>query len=107
MNKTPRVFLAEPNRKFDFDGAKKFGSLINLSEDFLNIFDLNKTSEMLNSGFSTKKFDYENDFICMTGNSVILAVLLATATSKFPSVRLLIFDSRQSIYCERVFTVSK
>ncbi len=105
--KIPRVFLAEPNRKFNFDEAKKYGSLVNVCDDFLNIFEPDKSTNALKAGFKSKKFDHETDYLCMTGNSVILSMMLATASIQYPSIRLLIFDSRQSAYCERVFTSPK
>lgn len=102
-----RVFLAEPNRRFVLTDAQKFGKIEYLSDDQLNPFSISKTMELLNDGFSSKNFDPENDFLCMTGNTLILSYTLSIAATRFKSMKLLMFDSRTSCYCERMYQSPK
>ena len=97
-----RVFLAEPNGRFDLSSAESFGVIEYLSSRRLDPFNTDTTVDFIKNRLQEVDFDLEVDFICMTGNSLILALMLSTAISSYYSVKLLMFDAKNSAYRERI-----
>ena len=97
-----RVFLPEPNGRFDLSTAEIFGVIEYLSERRLDPFNTDTTVDFFKSRLQEVNFDPEIDFICMTGNSLILALMLSVVVSSYYSVKLLMFDAKNSAYRERI-----
>jgi len=98
-----KVFIAEPNKRFSFDDAAKFGTITYISDIALNPFQPELVLFQMHSGLNSNKYNPEQDFICMTGNSLILSFMLVTVAQITDSMKLLMFDSRSSSYRERSF----
>jgi len=97
MNK---VFLPQPNERFDVSGAKKFGEVVHLL-DFANPFNTTSVAEKLVESLEENNFNPEKDYLCMTGSPLVLAILLAVAFEKYGTIRMLMFDAKESNYRER------
>ena len=96
-----KVYLAEPVFKFDLKPLERYGSLDFLRED-LDIFSPTLSVHKLINSLIDKDFNFEKDYICLTGNSVILSLLTVAVMSITDKVKLLIFDARCSQYTERI-----
>ena len=99
-----RVFLAEPNGRYDLTAAREFGDIVYLSDQSMNPFDTATVVDKLETALIQAGFKPDEDYICMTGQSLTVAMLLAVAAATYPMVRLLMFDARGSNYRERVFS---
>jgi len=97
-----RVFLPEPNARYGLFDAGDYGEIVYVSRERLNPFDIEYCTEQLVSGLAD--FDPEHDFICITGSTNTVAVVLAYVTAVFAApIQLLLFDARESVYRVRVF----
>lgn len=99
----PRVFLAEFNPKYDVHDAERYGTLVHLLKAQMSPFDTTGMVEALRKALDDNCFDPERDFICMTGPSLVVAMLLGTITADWERVRLLMFDAKSHFYRDRWF----
>jgi len=99
----PRVFLVEPNNRFVIADAETRGTLSYLSVRCLNPFNPDTAKELIYRGFQEQGFNLDRDYLIMTGNSLVLAMALSVACVLYPKIQLLLFDSRTSSYCERLY----
>ena len=97
-----RVFLSEPNRKYDLTALKAYGPIEHVVQGHINPFNVQETILKLEEGF--KKFNSTEDFLCLTGNLLSVSLTLMVAYSLFDSFRVLVFDARTSNYRERIVT---
>ncbi len=97
----PKVFLVEPNDRFVLTSAETFGEILYLTESRLDPFNLPVVIDSIYDGFIACEFNPKTDYVCMTGNTLVLAVMLAVAVSLYDNLRLLMFDARTSKYRER------
>lgn len=101
-----RVVLIEENPRYDLAQLAAFGEVVFLCKDReCNPFQLERTTELIRQRLDKMGFDGETDFICMTGQNLKIAILLAVAANDFGSVRVLMFDAVAHSYKERVFDV--
>lgn len=103
----PRVFIAEPNERFEFKSAKVYGELIYLSDVRISPFNPTDALLSISHAFTSKKFNPAEDYICMTGNAVILCYMFAVASHLYKSTKILMFDSRTHSYCERICSIKE
>lgn len=103
---TPRVFLIEENPRYDLTTLVAFGRVIFLcKERECSPFQTSRSTELIRQRLEDASFDNESDFICMTGQNLKIAMLLAVAANDYGSVRLLMFDAVSHSYKERLFDV--
>ena len=97
-----RVFLAEESRRFDSSSAERYGVLTYLSAERLDPFDTTGIVDLLDRALSEHGFDPSRDYVCMTGNMLVVSIFLSVVLSTSGRVRVLMFDARNSHYCERM-----
>lgn len=101
-----RVFIPEENPRYNIDAAKTYGDLIYFGgKGSINPFIVDKAMDGMLRGFLEHEFDPEEDFLCLTGKSLVVALFLAVAIQNYGTVKTLMFTSRDSIYREIVITV--
>lgn len=98
-----RVFLVEPNNRYDLRAAESFGRLVYVV-DKLNPYNTTDSAQQLLDGLKANNFNPQEDFLCLTGHTLPVAFLLSMASELYGSVRLLMFESRTSTYRERVWS---
>jgi hypothetical protein len=97
----PRVFIPQKVDKYDVSKAEEYGELIPLLEDSLSPFNIMEMIYKFINAFRTFDFNPEKDFVCMTGNSLVLCWLSIALVLEFQKVKILIYDSRLENYYER------
>lgn len=97
-----RVFLAEPYSRTDVSSAEEFGEIVPLCTT-LPALDPAKTAAILDAAMERAGFDDEHDMICMTGNSIVLAVFLTVAIRRYGCVNMLVFNARLNRYERKTF----
>lgn len=105
LNK-PRVFLVEPNDRYDLSALDTFGSVAYVCASPINAFSTNNAVRIIKDSLQKQGFDPATDFICMTGHAIKVAVLLSVTASEYGPLRLLMFDATKSNYRERRFDLS-
>lgn len=95
-----RVFIAELNDQFDLSGATERGELVCLSSR-TNPLSAAETIRTFLEELDAHNFDPSTDWICLSGRTVVLCLLVAAVTSRFSVLPLLIFDARTGKYVER------
>jgi hypothetical protein len=100
----PRIFLVEQNPRFDLSDASRFGEVEYLSPVSINPLNTQQAFDWLTERFLNCDFDSDRDFLCMTGQGIMLSIALSAALLLFPSLNLLVFDARSSKYVERQIT---
>ena len=98
----PRVFFPVKIDKFDISHAEKFGDIIFLSEDYISPFNINEAIWKFMNTLLKSEFNPEEDYICMTGNSLILCWFSISIITVFEKVKVLLFDSRAGQYQEKI-----
>jgi hypothetical protein len=95
-----RVFILN-NNLHNYDKAKRFGELVNVTQGRLPIF---KTDTVLNMvSFGLKNFT-KDDYLLVSG-PVLLNILATTILyEKFDNFKLLIFDAKKQDYVVRHIT---
>ena len=97
-----RVIVPEPNDRYDFTKAMNYGKIVYLMDQAQNPFRDALMEEYLRL-LSEIEFDAEQDIVCMTGQNLVIAQLLAAVFQKYRSVRVLMFDARVADYRLKVF----
>lgn len=97
---TSRVFVAEPNEQYDLSAASERGSLVYLARR-VNPISTAETVRMFLDALEEHKFDPDVDWICLSGKTATLCLLIAAAASHYEKLPLLIFDARNGTYAER------
>jgi len=95
-----RIFLAEPNPRYDLKILEAHGPIKYVSINTINPFNIESCLTIMQQGLKT--FDPATDYICMTGNLQTVAFMVMIAYSLFDTFRVLVFDARTSNYKERV-----
>lgn len=99
----PRVILAEPTTRFDLSAAERHGELTYLSSSPLNPFTTEGMIGIFTHRLEEIGFNPEVDIICLTGQQLTVAIMLAVVASVHPSFKLLMFHAGTSDYRVRVF----
>ncbi len=98
-----RVFIPEMlNSRFDLSSAKRYGELVPLSDERLKPFDPQGCCDTLWAALNVQGYDNYEDFICLTGHTLIVGLVMATVLANRDTVRFLMFDAKNKEYCERV-----
>ena len=98
-----RVFLVEPNDKYDLSTAKEFGDITVLVSKRLNPLNLTEVGERIAHALIDASFDKERDYICLTGQAITSAMFLTVASELYDSFKVLLFDARMNQYVTRTF----
>ena len=101
MNNSPRVFVPVKTDKYDTSQAERFGGIFFLSEESISPFNINEVIWKFINSFRQSNFNPKIDYICMTGNSLILCWLSVAAMSLYKKVNILTYDSRNEEYQEK------
>ena len=97
-----KVFLVEPNPRYDLRGTRSYGELVFLCSSSLNPFDTSNTIKQIIKSFNNSKYNPAEDYLCMTGQAIMLALFLSVALNKYKEVKILLFDARESKYRSRI-----
>lgn len=95
-----KVFLVEPNQRYDLSALNDYGPIEYVSKRYMNPFDINNTLAKIKEGL--KRFNPTEDYLCLTGNLLSISMMMMIAYSKFKVFKILVFDARTSNYRERV-----
>ena len=101
--KDSRVVFVHPNRRFNVEDARSFGRLVFLFENQRGIDHMNPGMVLrrLQEALDREDFDPENDFVAVTGSSVLLSLLMVVLGRRYGKIRLLIWDHRTESYVHR------
>lgn len=99
----PRVILAEPTARFDLSAAERHGELVYLSSSPLNPFTTEGMIGIFTHRLREIGFNPETDIICLTGQTLTTAIMLAVASSMYSAFKMLMFHAGTSDYRVRVF----
>ena len=92
-----RVFLAERPR-MDISDARRFGEFVFLLGQHVSPFKVNALARLLVDSLIEHEFNPKTDYICLTGQALMVPVLLAATYKEYGTLRLLMFDARISEY---------
>ncbi len=124
---TSRVFLVEPSKGFSLDPLVKYspaGEVVwaaygpvvyvlelkekqNMSakiveyQSQINPLFPDEACKIILDNLAKHHFDPKYDYICMTGQLLKVAYLLAVVSANWPAVQLLLFDARNGVYVTR------
>lgn len=101
----PRVLLPEMT-SHDLSSAQTYGDLEVATDERLSPLNPETISQILNAKFESMNFDPDQDFVCMSGNVVVLSVMVAVCANRYGIVPMLIFDARNSRYVTRILELS-
>ena len=93
-----KVFLPEPNTRYNLSEAKTFGEIHYLTE---GISPFNTVTSLRNLECGFAKFNPDEDVLCLTGQSIGIGLALAMAAQLFGCFIVLMFDARHNTYMER------
>lgn len=100
-----KVIAAEPNNRYNFDSAETYGDLIYLSDVSLNPFESSKAIGLFSKRLDEIDFDPDSDIICLTGQTIIISLLMSVVAVKYNKFKVLMFDARVSAYKERTILI--
>jgi len=95
-----KVFLAARNSRFDLAALEPYGE-VQYFANSLNPFNTEYCLQVFLEGLESD-FDPTEDFICTTGNLLLVSMMMMIAYSKFETFKILLFDAVNSNYRERV-----
>lgn len=101
-----KVFLVVLSTKYVIDGATEFGKIHSLYNGHLNPFNVEECITILSHAFD-RHFNAENDFLCMTGQTLILSYALSVALCKYNTLNILLFDATTNRYRSRTISVKE
>lgn len=99
----PRVFVPEDCPRFNFKPAAQFGQVQFLIRGDFSGLNLTDMASALQGALRSAKFDPAVDYVCLSGNVNMVAVLMAVASQWSAEVRVLVFDAGASRYRERSY----
>ena len=102
-----RVVLVEPVTKFDLSEAERYGTLTTLSPNLLNPFDVSGAARMMSHALDHMEFNPDEDYLCLTGNTLTVSVMVAVASQKYRRFQMLMFDARRSEYKMQTFSPAR
>lgn len=104
--KTPRVFVLQKQSRYDVSAVEAYSTEIVYIADreTLSPFDTYGLIELIKHVLVVNDFDIKKDFICLTGQSVLLAIFLSVFVHMFHygHLRTLMFDARHNKYTLRI-----
>lgn len=108
--KQKRVFVLQKQSRYDVSAVKFYSPhiLYIADQENLNPFDTTPFAELVVHKLKTCQFDADNDFICLTGSSVLLSIFLAILVREYPmnnQFKILVYDARRSKYQLRILNL--
>lgn len=94
-----KVFLAAKNSRFDLTALEPYGEIQYFASS-LNPFNTEHCLQVFKDGFES--FNSDEDYICMTGNLLLVSMMMTIAYSEFETFKILMFDAGSSNYRERI-----
>lgn len=101
-----KVFIPEPNRRFDMRRANSFGDLTYMCHQ-LDPLNVDETIASLQEALDREQFDPDTDFLLMTGDQYIIALTLALMANRYRQVKTLMFNAKTAHYVEKVVYFAK
>lgn len=95
-----KVLLAARNSRFDLAALEPYGEIQYFASS-LNPFNTENCMQVFKDGLGSD-FDPTEDYICTTGNLLLVSMLMMIAYSEFDTFKILIFDATSSNYRERI-----
>jgi len=83
----------------DYDNAKRFGELVELTIGTVNIFDTQRLIVDFKKWFETANM---GDWVLLSGSPILNVIAVSVMLSKFGLCNVLIFDVRYAKYVEQV-----
>jgi len=108
--KEQRVIVLQKQSRYDVSAVKYYSSdIVYIAEqENLSPFDTVPFAELVVHKLKMCQFDPANDFICLTGSSVLLSMFLAILVREYPfdtQFKILVYDARKSKYQLRMLNV--
>ena len=108
--KEKRVFVLQKQSRYDVSAVKFYSShiLYIADQENLNPFDTTPFAELVEHKLKMNQFDPDNDFICLTGSSVLLSIFLAILVRQYSycgQFKILVYDARRSKYQLRLLNL--
>lgn len=105
-----RVFVLQEHGKYNVDAVKYYSKEIVyiVQEERINPFDTFSLIELIWHRLKVEKFNPHDDFICLTGSSVLLALYLSVITrycSHCEQFKVLIYDAKKNNYKLRMINL--
>lgn len=94
-----KVFIVNHIGK-DVSDAMRFGTLVPVTEGSVNIFNIDRVKFDLSDTLDLHHFDNKNDYILLSG-STVLNFVIGMLAAKYGSVNILIWDAKRQEYAER------
>lgn len=95
----PRVFISNESRIHDYTNAKVWGDLVPITQGNYPIF---KTMRLIEEIAESIKDSHEDDFLLLSGSSVIAALCMSMWLRKHAKCIMLLYDRRENAYVTRV-----
>ncbi len=102
-----RVFFLQRSKKYDITAAEEHGELVFITDEFLSPFDPEALRVLVRKRLFELGFDTEEDAICFTGPSILVAQFVAVVVHDYEKVTTLLFDARTSKYVSRVMNLGE
>lgn len=98
-----RVIVVCESNRYNLAAAEEFGELKFLMDHQINPFHVDRLTNMMNSSLENIKFDPRHDFVCLTGQAVLLSVMCTIIGSKYhgETIKFLVFDATTNKYKPR------
>lgn len=94
------VYISNMSRDHDYTAAAQFGAIVPVTSGNYPIF---KTSRLIEDIIKQLVNSTEDDYLLLSGSSVIAGICMSVWIMMHKEVRLLLHDRRQNRYVPRVF----
>lgn len=101
-----RVFIAYDTPKYDTRGAEDYGKRVFLLKNELHPLSVHDVVGELQRRLTEMRFNPNEDVVCLTGGTVLVAMLCAVCAKMFDRFTVLVYDAKTSKYVERQVDVS-
>jgi len=101
-----KVFFPYRSTKFDLSPAEEYGQIRFFLPFPINPFDTDLVVAKLSDAILAEGFDPEQDYIGMTGQTLIISLMTGIVFSMCNKVSLLFFDANVSKYRVRVIDLA-
>ncbi len=95
-----QVFIVNRNPGHNYEGARKFGRLVAVTEGRLDIFVTDRLMIDLDAGLAG--FREQEDYLLLSGNVVVNALAAMVLAWRHETVQLLVFDAKGKRYEPRL-----
>jgi len=98
-----RVFVVEPNHRYDLTQAKAYGEIVYLMPVPVHPSNTDWVVIGVREGAKRMAFDPLSDYVCMTGQATNVAIMLSVLHSQYGrTLKCLMFHPLTSTYQERI-----